>query len=238
MKIIRFVMDLFLPKWWATDVYNFFTHPYWRKRITESRESELLKSEGITNKIEKVSHRRPFKKVSRKKVLSYLRKENVRTILEVGCGTGNLVKELVREGFDAYGISINQQEIEQAASENVFLHDIQDDLEKSRLATMQFDAILSFDCLEHLEMPLIALKNINRLLKSNGLFISYIPPVRWIECAYHVIVYSPRQFRWLLNMTGFDLIEKVGRYRMSNRGVVYYARKVTDDGPVYPGVME
>ncbi|MHC4337431.1 MAG: class I SAM-dependent methyltransferase [Planctomycetota bacterium] len=238
MKFFLYMLCILLPKWLAADIRNYFTHPYWRKRYAKTSKSTRVKSDGITNKVEKVSVRRPFKRANRQKVLHYLRRENVQSILDVGCGVGNLVEELTREGYDSYGITINPQEIRQAGDKKIFLHDIQSSLGDSRLAGMQFDAILSFDCLEHLEAPLIALKNINKLLKANGLFISYIPAIRWIECDYHIIVYSPRQFRWLLNLAGFDLIEKDGRYNMSKKGVVYYARKVRDDGPVYPGILE
>lgn len=238
MKAVLYILRLVLPKWLASDIYNRLTHAYWRRRVGESEKSDGVRSEGTTDRVGRVSARRAFKRVNRKKVLGYLRKENVRTVLDVGCGVGNLVEELAREGFDAYGITINQEEIRRSENKNIFLHDIQEDPGGSRLAARQFDAIVSFDCLEHVEAPLVALRNINKLLKDEGLFISYIPPVRWIECDYHIIVYSPRQFRWLLNLAGFDLIERDGRYRMSKNGVVYYARKVKDDGPVYGGVME
>lgn len=238
MKGFLYIICFLLPKWLTTDIYNYFTHPYWRKRHAESGKSNRVKSKGITNKVEKVSMRRPFKRVNRQKVLHYLRRENAKRVLDVGCGVGNLVEELTREGYDAYGITINPQEIGRAGNKNIFLYDIQADPGDNSLAGMQFDAILSFDCLEHLEAPLIALKNINKLLKTDGLFISYIPPIRWIECDYHIIVYSPRQFRWLLNLAGFELVEKDGRYRMSKKGVVYYARKVKEQGPVYPGILE
>jgi SAM-dependent methyltransferase len=224
MKAVLYILRLVLPKWLASDIYNRLTHAYWRRCVGESEKSDGVRSEGTRDRVGRVSARRAFKRVNRKKVLGYLRKENVRTVLDVGCGVGNLVEELAREGFDAYGITINQEEIRRSENKNIFLHDIQEDAGGSRLGAKQFDAIVSFDCLEH--------------LKDEGLFISYIPPIRWIECDYHIIVYSPRQFRWLLNLAGFDLIERDGRYRMSKNGVVYYARKVKDDGPVYGGVME
>lgn len=100
---------------------------------------------------------------------------------------------------------MNPKEVNLAQHPRVSLCDIQSQNIDTAFPGKLFDAIVSFDCLEHLELPLLALRNINRLLKPQGLFIAYIPPARWTECNYHVIVYTPRQFRWLLNLAGFDL---------------------------------
>lgn len=226
-----------LPKWIADDIYCRFSHPYWtRKKI--KFESVLTRSEGVTKKIEKTSSRQPFKRINGERVLNYLRQNKVETVLDVGCGSGHLVDLINNNNFKGYGITINPEEIEKAQSKNIYLCDIQDFESLKTIGMAHFDAVLSFDCVEHLERPLEALKNINKILKKNGLFISYIPPARWIECDYHIIVYSPRQYRWLLNLAGFDLIESRGKYSFSKKGITYYAQKVSEDKQVYPGVLE
>ncbi|MFA5293124.1 MAG: class I SAM-dependent methyltransferase [Phycisphaerae bacterium] len=238
MKTFRALLSLVLPKWLAHDIHSFLFHPYWRKHIVKISNNSRVTSAGITCKDEKFSSRRPFKNLDKDRILNLFRKNNVHSVLDVGCGVGRLVKELSEEGFNACGININKLEIEQAQHPDIFLYDIQNSIENCPLKTKKFDAVVSIDCIEHLESPLIALKNINKLLNPNGLFIAYIPSARWIECDYHIIVYSPRQFRWLLNLAGFDLIAKKGRYRMSKNGVTYFARKIMEKGPVYPAVLE
>ncbi|MHC4478075.1 MAG: class I SAM-dependent methyltransferase [Planctomycetota bacterium] len=238
MKLVYGLLRVVMPKWLATDVYNYLTHPYWRKQVVDTQCTDRVVSGGITSKMEKTSRRRAFKRENRKKVLKYFRDANVKTVLDIGCSIGNLVRDLEAEGFEAFGVTINPSEVEQAKHKNILLHDIQSRLEGSALDGMCFDAVISFDCLEHLDSPLVGLKNINRLLKPNGLFICHLPPVRWIECDYHIIVYTPRQFRWLLNLAGFDLLEREGRYRMSKKGTSYYTKKVKSEGMVYPGILE
>jgi SAM-dependent methyltransferase len=236
-SFFHFVLRFILPKWVADDFYHRFSHPYWTRGKVKF-ESVLTRSEGVTKKIEKTSSRQPFKRINGEHVLSCLRKNKVETILDVGCGSGHLVSLLNSNNFKSCGITINSEEIKNAQSKNIYLCDVQDFESLKRIGIDHFDAILSFDCIEHLDRPLEALKNINKLLKKDGLFISYIPPVRWVECDYHVVVYSPRQYRWLLNLSGFDLIESEGRYLFSKRGVTYYARKATEGEQVYPGILQ
>ena len=98
-----------------------------------------------------------------------------------------------------------------------------------------FDAVISFDCLEHLENVTSGLRNINAVLKPGGEFICCVPPERWIECDYHVVVFTPRQMKWLLNLTGFRLTGTEGRYR--GKGVTYYTVKESTD-QLKPGIMK
>jgi 2-polyprenyl-3-methyl-5-hydroxy-6-metoxy-1,4-benzoquinol methylase len=235
-RICRNTLNLVVPEWIRQDICNRLTHPYWRRQEVPLPERD--RAIAIGDRFERTSSRRPFKRVDEKRVLAMLRLAGARWVLDIGCGVGNLVRHLESLGFEATGISVNPQEIEQAAHERIHLVDIQADLAGTPLEDATFDAIVSFDCLEHLERPLDALRNINRLLDTGGLFVAHLPPARWTECDYHVICYTPRQFRWLLNLTGFDLDRKQGRHRFSKIGVTYYARKRYADRMVYPGVLE
>lgn len=237
-KLSKRVLRLFFPKWILDDLESRFTHPYWRKKEGELTSRELVSTASITERREKTSSRPPFKRINEKRVLDTLRSAGARRILDVGCGQGTLVRYLEDKGFEIFGVTINPEEVKLANHERILLVDIQGDLAQTPLVDMQFDAILSFDCLEHLESPIVGLQNINRLLRTGGLFIAYLPPSRWVECDYHVIVYTPRQFRWLLNLKGFVLDREEGRHFYSNRGTTYFARKRQEDGPVFPGVLD
>jgi len=234
------LLKIVLPNWMAEDLYARLMHPYWRKHKTTASIPLCQTSCSVSQKIEKASNRPPFKYVNEKVVLSTLARHHVYSILDVGCGQGNLVRYLRTKGFDAYGITINpqEQEVAQQGGLPVFLCDIQQHQNIANLPRRMFDAVVSFDCIEHLERPLEALNHINQVIKPNGLFICYLPPVRWIECDYHIIVYSPRQFRWLLNLTGFDLLAQSGHYYWGKKGMLYIAQKINEKKPVYQGVLE
>jgi len=181
---------------------------------------------------EKLSNRRAFKRVDEKRVLRAFADRGVRSVLDVGCGVGNTVARLRELGFDAWGVTINPDEIAASkVADRLFAGDIQ---AKRSVPNAPFDAIISLDCLEHLENPLAALRNINAMLRDGGLFVCYIPPEKWIECDYHVIVYTPRQMRWLLNLSGLRLTDCRGRYR--GKGVTYYCVKESA-GQLEPGPM-
>lgn len=252
-KMLKKILSLVLPRWAVEDAINRLTHPYWLRKdvpldsaFESGRRVEVGGQVGQggqgaqagTGRGEKTSSRRPFKRVNRARVLEELGRSNAKRILDVGCGTGALMRELTPLGFEVSGVTVNPEEVELTADERAMLCDIQSGLSKGPLNGKTFDAVLSFDCIEHMEAPLSALRNINRLLKDNGLFIAYIPPSRWTECDYHTIVYTPRQFRWLLNLTGFELEARQGRHFFSKKGTTYYARKRYSDRMVYPGVME
>ena len=237
-RSVRKMLRLFVPGWVLNDVEHRLTHPYWRRRQVPAPEVARAETVGREGHMEKTSNRRAWRNVDEARVLSKLRAAGAKQVLDVGCGIGNLLCNLESNGFEPWGVTINPQEIAKRVHKNVLLMDIQSDVASSPLAGRTFDAILTFDCLEHLEAPLVALRNINKLLKPGGLLIAYIPPSRWTECDYHIIVYTPRQFRWLLNLTGFDLEACQGRHFFSKRGTTYFARKVHADKMVYPGVLE
>lgn len=236
--MLKSMLRIIVPKWILDDIEARLTHPYWRRRQVALLDRDRVITASLNAKPEKSSSRRPFKDVDETQILGVLRAAGAVRVLDVGCGRGNLVRHLETLGFDPVGMTINPMEVDAANSPRIVLGDIQSEMLGRQEAFGKFDAILSFDCMEHLHMPLAGLRNINRLLKPGGRFISYIPSSRWTECDYHLIVYTPRQYRWLLNLAGFDLEKTSGRHFFSKNGVTYYARKKYEDRPVYPGVLE
>jgi SAM-dependent methyltransferase len=233
--------DGLLPRlWWrlrSHPLIQRWVHPYWRRQPVPELAARLVNTIGDPHRGEVTSDLRAFRHVDEDRAVGWLKKNGVGRILDVGCGCGRTLKRLEEHGFEMAGITINPEEVERADHPEVHLMDIQADLEAAPLQGQCFDAAISFDCLEHLENPLAGLRNINRLLAPEGVLIAYIPPVRWVECEYHTIVYTPRQMRWLLNLTGFDLERKTGFYSLGSKGVTYYARKKYSSRLVYPGVM-
>lgn len=185
---------------------------------------------------EKLSNRRPFKRVEEARVIRMLRENGAKTVADIGCGIGNTVQRLVEHGFDAIGLTVNPDEIATSGvGDRLILADIQQPLPDTLRQRLPLDAAVSLDCLEHLDNPLAGLRNINAMLRPGGVFIAYIPPEKWIECDYHVIVYTPRQMKWLFNLSGFEVQATQGRYR--GKGVTYYAVKA-GQGPLRPGTMK
>ncbi len=73
-----------------------------------------------------------------------------KSCLDVGCGTGLLVKYLRKFGVDAYGVEISSHALELADEEvKPFLY--KGDILKLPFEDNKFDLVITFDVLEHLE---------------------------------------------------------------------------------------
>jgi len=79
-----------------------------------------------------------------------------------------------------------------------------------------FDVVLSFGVLEHVPNDYESLKEIRRVLKSNGLFFCFFLPYRfswtqnvahWRGNFYHDRLYGKRQVNALLESSGFEMLD-------------------------------
>lgn len=107
-------------------------------------------------------------------------------ILDVGCGDGWSLEYLARgcpEGFpffppkkqfrNACGIEMIHAVVEyaQARGRNV----VQGDIRHLVIETDAFDLIYTRHCIEHLDDPLAALKNVAKMLKPKGTLLAIVP---------------------------------------------------------------
>lgn len=99
-------------------------------------------------------------------------------ILEVGCGTGANIWYISREGFSAYGIDGSKTAIEIAKKrldeENLYGNLVVGDIIELPYEDSFFDAVIDVECLyaNNFENTQLILKEINRVLKNEGLFYS------------------------------------------------------------------
>ncbi len=127
------------------------------------------------------------------------------TILDVGCGRGEILRHCARLGADAYGIDYAAVAVKM--SQNVIR--AIDNIAPGKTAVMQadakklpfpdaaFDRVLMFDVVEHLHPWELheAMREVYRVLKPDGRFIIHTAPNVWYDrYAYPVV----RQFRRLL----------------------------------------
>lgn len=93
-------------------------------------------------------------------------------LLDIGCGSGNFLVELLRDGnWRAIGIDINPYAVQTATSRGL---DIRlGDLMDLEFPTSSFDAVTIWDVLEHVRNPKRTIEEIRRILKPEGyLFLS------------------------------------------------------------------
>lgn len=110
-------------------------------------------------------------------IIKRLRKNNVKTILDAGCGTCGPMIKLLKEGFDVEGLDFSKDMIEQGKKELVkagydpgLIHFA--DLEnESDLPKKKFDVVLALGVFPHIVDEKRALSNMRKLLKPNGLVL-------------------------------------------------------------------
>lgn len=90
-------------------------------------------------------------------------------VLDIGCGTGKYVAYLLSKGTHAEGVDISNKAVSLARKYYPSATFKVAPAEKLPYADKTFDAVYSFDVLEHLGDPEKAVKEIKRVLKKGGI---------------------------------------------------------------------
>ena len=98
-------------------------------------------------------------------------------VLDIGCGQGELVKLLLTDGYDAYGVDVSPEQVaiaHEAGIEHVGHGDYRDTLTGRR---GQLAAVTATDLLEHLTKAevLDTFDYVADSLKSGGVFVARVP---------------------------------------------------------------
>lgn len=163
----------------------------------------------------RISDRDHFNWLHAKKLTGF----KAQTILDVGCGTGDLCRLAVENGAHlAVGIDIKmptniQSEKLKFLNFNLDLPNWADNFKANG-----FDKIFAFDILEHLESPVVFLRECRKLLSKNGFLIittpnvnsweRYLRPSSWsgVQDEQHKILFNLYSLRFLLQKLEFKII--------------------------------
>jgi len=131
-------------------------------------------------------------------------------ILEIGCGTGGNLEMLSQYG-DVHAIEMDQSAYEIAKAKNI-ISDLKIGYlpDNTGLEENQFDLIVMFDVLEHIEQDFDSLKSLNKLLKENGNIFITVPAFQFLwskhdEIAHHKRRYIKKELASLLKQAGFEV---------------------------------
>lgn len=146
-------------------------------------------------------------------LIQFLKKEGVETVLEVGCGSGQLLKFLKKNGFQVTGVDQSPIAVKLSGA-------IKAKATKLPFEKNTFDAVLGISLIEHLTLKegKQFLKEAYRVLKRNGV-IFLVTPNAWSPAkiflgkkwfAYqdftHKYFYSPYSLAKLCGNIGFSRI--------------------------------
>lgn len=136
-------------------------------------------------------------------------------ILDVGCGWGNFLEVLKKQGINYKGIDSSNEAIAICRSkglniEKILLQDL------SSKEKNKYSAITFFQVMEHVTNPLPILEAAKKLLKKNGIILITTPnndsPLRkffgkkWsvYQEPSHFVFYDKKNLSQTLKLTGFD----------------------------------
>ncbi len=135
--------------------------------------------------------------------------------LEIGCGSGWMMKALHDHGWQVTGLERNKEEAEFASAGTGLqvLSCSLDEIKKS-----EYDLIFLFNVLEHMRDPKTIIRQCNRLLKEKGTIIigvhnfagwqARVTGQYWIslDVPRHFSHFSPQSLATLLNLEGLEIV--------------------------------
>lgn len=145
--------------------------------------------------------------------------KKTKKILDVGCGTGGYMCEMITMGFIApRGLEIDKEATKIAKTHNLLVK--REDMRSMSFDSKSFDIVTAYGSIEHVPETGKVLKEINWVLKQNGLFLFNVP-YRWSffvlakhiqqafgiwKCGYEKS-FSKRTIIKLVNEYGFKVLE-------------------------------
>ena len=151
-------------------------------------------------------------------------------VLEVGCGTGNVLRALQRAcprgvvvGMDLFAEGLA------FARTRVSCPLVQGNLEQQAFG-VQFDLIGAFDVVEHLSDDLQAFRTIHSMLKPDGMFLLTVPAHQSLwsyfdEVSHHCRRYESVDLRRKLNLCGFE-IQFLSQFMASIFPLIWLVRRI------------
>lgn len=94
-------------------------------------------------------------------------------LLDIGCGRGVFIHELLERGFEVHGIELDEF-VDDSISNRCTIH-VTDSLSSLRFAQESFDMVILWHVLEHLPNPQETIAEISRILSPGGRLAIAVP---------------------------------------------------------------
>ena len=189
--------------------------------------------EGQETKINLSAHllKRDLKSIQARKNLSVLRKYCASgRLLEVGSAAGYFLWEAKKAGFDVQGVDLTHQFVE--FSKTVLqVPSFEGTMKEVPFEAESFDAVFMRNLLSHMAYPLDEFRNLNRLLKKEGILVletgnaAELTPEQagFLELPDHLYHFSEKTIVRLLEDSGF---EWVATHRFSLLSEMHFVKKL------------
>jgi len=119
--------------------------------------------------------------------------------LDLGCGTGDVIAELEKRGYEVWGVELNKNAVNFIKKcfklKNIYGMSFDEFFKLPNLP--KFDIIIFFEVIEHLDNPLEFIKNASKLLKEDGIIVLSTPSRERIAANLSDWDFSPHHLtRW------------------------------------------
>lgn len=144
-------------------------------------------------------------------------------ILEIGCGTGQLSRDLFHRGYDVIGVDISSEAIRIAQESTIFHKKVSfkvADIEKRNMNHAEFSSIICKYVLSFINDKTSFVKYVKLLLADEGVFIIINPDIDSLPEAKKGIAMEHEEIMSLLEYE-FKAVE----YELIDNDYFYYARK-------------
>jgi SAM-dependent methyltransferase len=154
----------------------------------------------------------------------YLRRFKPNSVADIACGLGYGLPELEKIADQVVGVDGNAEILERASEQcspqtQLLQHDLEGSDLSSHWHKPQFDAIVSFETLEHLVDPALAVQQFSQLLREDGFLICSVPNVLFEPRdeagvptnPYHKQLFNYRLLSQLLTSSGFHIHYRLGQ---------------------------
>lgn len=148
------------------------------------------------------------------------------SVLDLGCGTGELAIALAAAGMRVTGCDISPEMLRIAADAKtpVGWVELEPDWRVLPFRAGGFDAVVASSVLEYVDDPVAVLCECHRVLRPGGLVLCTVPdprhPVRWLEWLINVVAHEPviraASRRWP-RLEGYLTYLDISRHRHSAR---------------------
>ncbi len=150
-------------------------------------------------------------KSRREKVVSMIPSKTKGKILDVGCASGYLLRDLENKGFgkkQIVGVDISEKAVAKAKELGYNAH-IMNGADIS-FEKESFEVLIASDCLEHIENDKKALENWLSLLKPGGMAVIFVPAFMFLWSGHDVINhhfrrYALRELKYKAKQAGFTV---------------------------------
>jgi SAM-dependent methyltransferase len=141
-------------------------------------------------------------------------------VLDVGCGTGSFLLQMIEKGYEVYGQDISKTTCDILRS-RVGAQCFDAPLEKCNFRSGFFDIITLWHVLEHVEDPNTLLTEVHRILKPEGLLVIEVPNYNsivvklfgryssFLGTPLHLYSFSVRTLEMILIKNGFLCVRSI-----------------------------